>query len=320
MRLTFLTVLVAVCATVSAQTYEFNPKWEKGTEKVLTMVQVEREYENDELISDTTVYNKAIVMVIEESKSDYTLEIIYENQALRAVLNFYSKIGEELQEYKDLKLLFSLDKESAETELLNWEETQDFMNGSFDQITGVLEEKNPEMAPYAGMIFMPIKEIFKSKENVEGYILNSIGYLLVPFQHEFRLNEAISSTESQENPFNPMQEISATTIVTLKSVDQVSGDCVIDREVKLDLSQFIEMIKGMMRSMAKSFGVDEESTDEKAEEFKNFEMDIINIQTIHYNSKSTWVQKAVSTVIVTGTDPKNGTRTKKEVVSTTTIK
>lgn len=305
---------------MSAQTHEFKPKWDKGTEKTLSIVQVEREYENDELISDTTIYNEVIVQVINESKSDYTLEVIYENQALRASIELYDKMGEELKEYRNLKLLFSLNKETAETELLNWEETQEFMNGSFDQITSVLEKKTPEMAPYVGLIFMPIKEIFKSKENVEGYMLNNIGFLLVPFQHQFRLNEAISITESQESPFNPMQEVSATTVVTLKSFDKSSGDCVIDQEIKLDLSQFIEMMKEMMKGMAESFGADEESTTNKMEEMNDFEMDITNVQTIYFNSKSTWVDKAVRIGLVTGTDPKDGTRTKKEVVSTTTLK
>lgn len=313
-------LLLTVGGTIAAQTHEFKPKWDKGTEKVLSMVQVEREYENDELISDTTVYNEAIVRVIDESKSEYTLEVTYENQALRASIELYDKMGEELKDYRDLKLLFSLNKETAETELLNWEETQEFMNESFDQMTSVLEKKTPEMAPYVGLIFMPIKEIFKSKENVEAYMLDNIGFILVPFQHQFRLNEAISTTDSQESPFNPMQELSATTIVTLKSFDKSSGDCVIELEVQLDLSQFIEMMKEMMKSMAESLGADEKSTEEKVEEMNEFEMDVTDIQTIYFNSNSTWVERAVSTGLVTGTNPRDRTRTKKEIVSTTTLK
>lgn len=320
MRLTILMLLLTVGGTIAAQTHEFKPKWDKGTEKVLSMVQVEREYENDELISDTTVYNEAIVRVIDESKSEYTLEVTYENQALRASIELYDKMGEELKDYRDLKLLFSLNKETAETELLNWEETQEFMNESFDQMTSVLEKKTPEMAPYVGLIFMPIKEIFKSKENVEAYMLDNIGFILVPFQHQFRLNEAISTTDSQESPFNPMQELSATTIVTLKSFDKSSGDCVIELEVQLDLSQFIEMMKEMMKSMAESLGADEKSTEEKVEEMNEFEMDVTDIQTIYFNSNSTWVERAVSTGLVTGTNPRDRTRTKKEIVSTTTLK
>ncbi len=320
MRIMILVLLSAVCGTLGAQTYEFKPNWEKGTEKVLSMVQVEREYENDELISDTTIYNEATVRVIDESITDYTLEVIYENQALRTSIELYDKMGEELKDYKDLKLLFSLNKETAETELLNWEETQEFMNGSFDQITSVLEKKVPEMAPMAGFIFMPLKEIFESKENVEAYMLDNIGFILLPFQYEFELGESITTTDSQENPFNPMQEISATTIVTLKSVDGASGECVIDQEVQLDLSQFIEMMKGMMKSMAESFGADEETTAKKMEEMNDFEMDMTNLQTVYFNSKSTWVEKAISTALVTGTDPKDGTKTRKEVVNTTTLK
>jgi len=320
MRLIILTFLLGANLIVLAQTHAFKPQWKPGMEKVLSISQIEREYENDELISDTTIYNDAIVRVIDESKSDYTLEVIYENQVLRAAMELYDRMDEELTDYKELKLLFSLNKETAETELLNWEETRKFMDQSIDQISSVLEAKAPEMSSLVGLVFSPIKEIFKSKENVEAYMLEHVGFILIPFQHEFRLNEAVRTTDSQENPFNPAEEISATTVVTLKSIDQASGAYVFNREVELDLSQFIEMMKELIKGMAESFGVDEDSAATKADEMSDFEMDVTNIQVIHFNAKSTWVEKAVSTGLVTATNPKDGTRTKKEVTVTTILK
>src|SRR5690606_842461 len=110
--------------------------------------QVEREFEDDKLISDTTIYNEAKIKVLKDNKDSYSLEILMENQALRSAIELYDNLGEELKDYKDLKLIYSVNKETAESELLNWKEAQKFMNESFDQIIIVFEDKMPEMAPY----------------------------------------------------------------------------------------------------------------------------------------------------------------------------
>lgn len=320
MRPILLALLLGICFSSTAQeVHTFKPQWEKGTEKVLTMAQVERDYENDALISDTTIYNEATIRVVDVSATHYRLEVTYENQALRAATVLYDRMGEELKEYRDLVLVLSLDKHTAEAELLNWKEAQKFMDGSIEQITRVLKKKTPEMAPMAKLVFLPIQEIFKSQENVEAYMLDNIGYMLLPFQHAFQLNEPLISTNSQANPFSPMQEIASTTIVTLKSMDVATGQCVIEQELQLDLSPFIEMMKAMMKSMAGAAGANEQVTNAKAEEMNDFELGMTQVKSIYYNAQSTWVEKVVTTGLVTGTDPKDGTRTRKEIVSTTTV-
>ena len=49
-------------------------------------------------------------------------------------------------------------------------------------------------------------------------------------------------------------------------------------------------------------------------------MDIENLQVITFDYQTTWVTKVVSTGIVSGTDPKKGIKTKKEIITTTEIK
>lgn len=317
-----LGTLTFLALTISGfgQDYNFKPLWKKGDVKQITIVQVEREYEDNELISDTTIYDDARIKVLKDNKDSYTLEIHLGNQALNAVIGFYDKIGEELAEYKYLKLIYSVNKETAESELLNWEEAHEFMNNSFDQIASFLKVEAPDVAPLIAMAFIPMKQSFKSKEAIEGYMETNIGYILTPFNKNFKLGESIAKTESQENPFNPRQEISATTLLTLASVDRKNQTCLINQEVELDLSEFIEMMKGMMQKMAASFGASDSMAAEKSKEMDEFEMDIENLQAITFNSSTSWVTKVVSTGIVTGTDPRNGMKTKKEVIRTTLVK
>ena len=311
---------IAVSTFSFGQNYNFKPGWNEGDAKLITITQVEREYEDDILITDTTLYNEASIKVLKDNKSTYTLEVLFENQALRAAIEFYNKLGEELKDYSDLKLIYSVNKETSEAELLNWKEAQKFMNKSFDQITNILEDKAPDAAPFIGMVFMPLKEIFSSKENMEAYMESEIGYILIPFYKNFKVGETITTTELQTNPFNPMNEILATTSLTLESVNQEFQTCSIHQKVDLDLSGFIEMMKGIMQEMAKSFGADEGVTAEKMKEMDDFEMDIMNLQAITFNYKTSWVTKVVGTAVVTGTDPENGIKTKREIITTTVIK
>ncbi|MDX1447242.1 hypothetical protein, partial [Lishizhenia sp.] len=303
MRRLITIALLSISTLGFGQDYNFQPKWTKGDVKQITITQVEKVFEDDKLISDTITYNHATIKVLKENKDSYSLEILMENQALRSSIELYDKLGEELKDYKDLKLIYSVNKETAESELLNWKEAQKFMNESLDQITNILEDKTPDMASYIGMIFMPIKEIFKSKENIEAYMEDNIRYILTPFSKNFKVGDTITTTETGENPFIPMQEISTTTLLTLESVNKEAKTCMISQEVELDLTEFIEMMKGMMQKMAESYGANDSITAEKSKEMDEFEMDIENLQVITFDYQTTWVTKVVGTEIVSGTDP-----------------
>lgn len=320
MKILFTLSCLLSSSILFCQVYQFKPQWEKGEVKQLIITQVEKEYENDSLIADTTTYNEASIEVIAEKKASYTLEVLFENQAFRLAQAFYDKLGEELTDYSNLKLIYSVNKETAEAELLNVEEAQAFMNMSFEQINALLADKTPEIAPYVKMAFMPLKEVFNSKENIEAYMEDNISFILTPFNKKFILGDTISTTDTTENPFNPMQEITATTLLELRAVDESAKTATIGQTVELDLSQFKEMMKGMMQQMAQSFGANDSITAEKSKAMDDFDMDLENHQSITFDYETTWVTKVVGTSRVLTTDPRDGSSKKKEVVSTTRIK
>lgn len=316
-----ITILVILFAyTGIGQEYNFKPQWKKGTTKHLIITQVEKEYEDDKLIEDTTKYNEAKITVLKENKDSYTLEVLFENQALQSVIEFYDNLGEELTDYQHLKLIVTVDKVTAKLELQNWEEAQAFMNNSFEQITKVVEEKEPDMASMVGLIFMPIKQVFSSKENIEAYMLSFVGYLFTPYNHDFKVGETITSVDAEDNPLNPMQQVSATTLLRLEQVDEKSNNCIITNEVVLDLSDFKEMMKDMMLKMAASFEENDSIAKNKAKEFGEFQMDMKNVQTITFNKHSSWVTKTVANSTFLMTDPQTGIEKKAETVITTVVR
>lgn len=313
---TFLFLIIS--SLVYSQDFNFKPNWKVGEIKVATITNNEKEFKKGSLIKDTTTYNEIQIKVLKENKENYTLEILFENVALKSVLEIYQKLGEELTEYKNMKLIIEIDKKTAVYNLVNWKEAQDFMIESFDQIERLIDKKIPEMASITSFIFMPIKEIFKNKESIEDYIQSEIDYILIPFNKDLSLNETIIYTEKTENPFSPMQNITSSTYFTLTSMNEKTNTCTINQSIILDLSEFKEMMKSMMQRMSNSFGANDSITKSKSEDLDLFEMDMTNEKIISFDYKSTWVKKVVATVTVTGNDPKEGKR-KSEIVSTVII-
>ena len=303
---------------VQSQVYEFKPIWKVGEQKTINITHHTQEFENDTLITDSTSANEIKIEVIKENKEAFIIKLSLENQALQSAVSFYHKIGEELTEYHDLQLIASINKETAEAELINWEEAQTFMFKSFDAISDKLDEKVPEKAAFASFLFMPLKEVFKDKKNISDYMLENIHFMLSPFNQEFNLNQTITKVETEKNPFNPMQEINATTKLTLMEVNEDTNSALIKQEVFLDLSEFLEMIKGMMQKMAQTFGANDSIVGEKSNEIDEIEMDITNEMEIIFNMQSTWVSKAIRNAIVTSTDPKDGLKSR-TVVKTTYV-
>lgn len=97
------TILCILISTLGfSQDYNFIPKWNKGNVRQITFTHHESIYEDGVLIFDTTYFNNGSIKVIEDNADNYVLEIVYENQALRAVQEFYDKLDEELKEFKTL--------------------------------------------------------------------------------------------------------------------------------------------------------------------------------------------------------------------------
>jgi len=318
MKQLFVLSLIVISFFSYGQEYAFLPKWKTGDTKTVTMERRETEFRDGEIYSDTLIYNDARLKVLGEDKENYQLQIQYENVALKAAMELYEKMGQEMPNYKELSLVYNVNKKTGASELANWEEVQKFMNESFDLIAQGLSENVPEMAAFSTMIFTPIKEIFKSKENVESYMNSEIGYLLAPFGQTLEVGKTNSVTESTENPFNKSSEIESTTNITLLEVDKAAHNCIINQEIELDLTEFKEMIKNMVQKMAQSFGAEDSTAQLATDKLDDFEMDMTNQQHITFDFESTWVTKVETTVKVTASVPGEGKRVN-EVHSKVTV-
>ena len=318
MKLILTISLIAYSAIVYSQNYTFSPSWKKGEKKTLSIEYNEKEFSNNKLILDTTYFNKASIEVLNEKSEDYTIQIIYPNQGMRKAMELYEDLGKEFDAYKDLKLKYAINKKSGAADLINWKEVQSFITLGFDKIKNAVDGKGSSMNSM-DLIFKPIMEIFSTKENIEAYMYDHIYYMLIPYNDSFTVGDTLVKTEIEENPFNPNMECSSTTRLLLDSYDQSKNECHFIEQTEIDLDEFVETMKMMMRQMTKSMGVDDSTAMKKINEIDNFMMDMEMINSINYNTESTWVTKIVEKRNVSATR-KNGKFTRKEVTKTTIIK
>lgn len=315
-----ITFLAIICYHAFGQTaeYKFTPKWKEGDKKTVTIEQNETEYKNGELVEENTSHLTTEIEILKENNDDYILKVVHENIALRTVVNFYDKLGDELNTYKNLKLEFRINKQTGKADLINWKDAQQFMNESFDQINTLLKKKVPDMAGIAKRTFVPIVEMFKSKENIEAYMSNEIGFLLFPYDKIFVVGDTLSTKESCANPFNPLDMITQTTLSYLSNLDETKKICDINTTEIYDLTEFKEMMKTMMENMTKSLGAEDSTRDKAAKEINSIDFDMSNLTVITFDYNSTWPVKVVKTGKVTAGDPKG--KTERTVIQTMTIK
>lgn len=275
----------------------------------------EREYEGDALTHDSTTTFDAKLSVLAEDDTSYTVEMLYTDIAMKAVLAMATELEKDLTGYERLKIVYSVNKKSGESHLKNWEEARDFMLGSFRSLTELMGGVDPELGSLGSIILAPLMQAFDSKSSTEEYMANHIGFFLIPFEHTTSLNDTISTTEYKENPFNPAQEIASTTNLILTKVDAQKGVYTFREETVLDLSSFIEMLKSMMDKMAGAFGASDSAMTKAKDEMNSFEMDMTAYQEVEFDAASTWITSVTQVAKVVTTDPRTGLKSVKESIT-----
>lgn len=300
--------VLMMSASMFAQEYSFRPVWKKGQKKVITMTQRERSFENDSLETDTTTTEEILLTVVGATETHYTLRMLRENVAFRKVMELYEELDEDFSGYENLELDFRVDRQTGEVELINWEDAQRFMNEGLDQLSAILSGKSTEAASAFNLLLAPVREMYRSQENIEAQMEEHLGFLFRPYAHTYVKGERISETESSENPFNPMTELSVTTHLELVEVYEDEQHAMFEQTVEFDLDEFLEMMRSMMMRMGEAFGASDSSMSAHSKEIEDFQMDITNQQTITYDMESTWVIAAETKAEVTVTDPGKGVK------------
>lgn len=314
---TTLSLLMALL--ISALTYaqtpvSFQPKWKVGDKRKATIVETGTGYKNGEITEQTTETIDVLYEVMKETVTDYTVKITIENIALKSVEKFYDKIGEDLKAYKDLNLLYRVNKMGGTADLLNWKEAKAFIEESFEQVTKVVKKKSPDSEMMVGFVMKSVVTMFDSKEAVEGYLEGEVNMLIMPFGKAFPLNDTLKVDDYQANPFNPGEEVRAVQQYVL--TDQGKGLYNINHTMDIDLSGFVAMMKEMMAGFGKSLGVSDSSVANKTAELDELEFNMDYHTNWVFNSNTSWPESFKMVTDFYGSDPSGARRNLTERVVT----
>lgn len=311
----FLLFSFTINATLFAQApVTFQPNWKVGDKRVATIVETETEYLNGEVTEENIETLDVRYEVMKETATDYTVKITIENVALQTVQEFYDKIGEDLKAYKDLELLYRVNKMGGTADLINWKEAKAFIEESFEQVTKVIKKKSPDSEMMVGFMMKSVVSMFDSKESIESYLEGEVNMLVMSFGKAFPLNDTLRVEDIQVNPLNPTEEVGAVQKYVL--TEQGKGLYNISHTTDIDISGFVAMMKEMMSALGKSLGVSDSSVTKKTDELNNFELTMDNHTNWVFNANTSWPESLKMTVDVKGNDPKGARRNYTERVIT----
>ncbi len=301
-------------AAIAQSTFIFQPKWKVGDKRTATIVRSEMEYLNGELTDESAETLPVDYEVIKETSTAYLVKVTLENVALQAVIGVYEKVSDELPKYRNLELIYQINKIGGAADLVNWKEARDYIKTSFDQIGVLLKKKDPDAEDYLKFIMKPILSVFESKEGIEGYMKGEIELLTMHYGINMVLNDTVMNIEMEPNPFNPAEEISTTHKYYL--TEQGKGLYNINYSIQFDMTNFVAMMKQMMSELGNSIGVSDSSIAKKNAELDDITFDMINSSDYTYNELTGWLTQITHVSEVLGTDPKGKRRkiVKQEVI------
>lgn len=286
----------------------FQPKWKVGDKRTATITTKEVKYKDGELTEDDTEILTAQYEVLKETETAYTVRVTLDNVVLSVAASFYDKIGEDLKKYKDLVLLYQVNKIGGTADLTNWKEAQAFIKESFGQMEKVVKKKNPDMAGFIKLAFNPILAMFDSKEAIEGYMTEEIKLIMLPFTQSYVVGDTLKIEDNEPNPFNPAEEIASTHLYLLNEKDLDEGLYTLDYSLQLDMSGFVAMMKDMMRNLGNSMEIEDSTMEKTNAELESLNFDMTNNAQWLFNANTSWPISVSKTAVIIATSGKGESR------------
>ncbi|HEX2618167.1 MAG TPA: hypothetical protein VHL57_11535 [Flavobacteriales bacterium] len=307
MRKSLLAATLLVASLLQAQEASLLivPRWKVGDSRTLDVTQVTHEDKAGTTGDDRTMQH-IVVRVVNEDPKAYILRMQCDNPIVGAVTKLGGTPGQGLDPFKQVMLRYSVSKYDGRPHLENWEEVQKFMRKSFDVTMASLKQDTAAVAA-AGLLLLPVMDVFKSREGVEEYFSEVINYVTFPFGKRIADNDTLKATSYCRNPFNPTgnDSIPVRALTHVQQIDRLQQQAVVRRVERTDFSAFVDLMKGMMRqsmASAKVTPADRKRAEAKMEaELKGMRFDMDTEALYTMDLLSTWPLAVKSTVRMTAT-------------------
>lgn len=308
-----LSALLLTCSwSVAQDRIIIVPNWNVGDTRRLHYTEKTYEMENDTVRIDTQEEWDASLKVTKSTSAAFIVELVYKDAAMRKLEDFHNKIGS-APNYKDLVLRYKVDKKTGLTELENWKEAQQFVQNQFELVSSAVGEEDAEGGALLATLFGPFTSMLEDEATAKAYFKDELGFLTSVYGKDLMQRDTLRTVEKAENPLQPGDTLTSTTLMTISSHDLAKQRMVIRTEVIYDMSQFIAMMKTMMAKLIDALAKVAESESKKKgdqaaaaktkkemqDAFDNMEFAVKNQTLTTVNTLTSWPVKVVSTGRVT---------------------
>jgi len=279
--LPFLILLFSNSSLLAGDTLRFAPTMKKGDTRIATIVQTTISNEGGEETIDKEEPITAKFEVTGIDKKYIYIDVLYENVVFKQALKTLEKLDLEGPVSEDLDLKYRIDKLSGESYLINWKETRKFVTGGIDQIVDALDD---DTKSFAGLIFQPIKSMFKDEETVQQYFKDNLMLFDDLYSQPFIENDTLHKIDSAENPMMPGKNVVVEYDLVAKNLNSESNTVEIETFADMDMSFIIDMMKQMIQK----FSSTEEKADEKLAEANAIKIEMTITENYLYNYETGW--------------------------------
>ncbi len=299
--------------TIVAQKYNFNPMWKVGDVRKIVQEQTQSEYADDSLTETQSVTTYSIIKVVKENKDAYIVEFNSKNSFITVVERDMEGFGEALKDYSFIPFKFSINKKNGESELLNNDEVQQYLEEFSEKAKDELTKSDDPTGAFMMLAFLPIRASYKDKETIEASFEHDFGFITLPFKHELELGKTTVVIDTIDNPLNKSKQVQTTSTLKLESVDGSIAQ--ISVNVDLDMEQFFGELKEMMKKMMRAFASEDESMEEQIKAVDEMEFSLTNKMNLKYNQTTGWVKEVDGKSVISVFDFKSKVNKKTETIT-----
>jgi hypothetical protein len=242
----FLTSIIGFSQTDSTKV-AFVSYWSIGDSYDFKISKITKKWDKDNQEKEDREEYIANFTVIDSTEDSYTIRWKYENQ-LKNTFQIPDELVEKFSKYSVTEIIYKTSEVGDFVEVVNWKEISKSMNGMFNDVISVLGQKDKKLKKFLEERFEPMKEMYSSKEGIEGLLLKELQYFHYPMGVEFDYSEPFMYDDELPNLLGG-EPIKGKGKLTFSGVDHEEGFCIMKQELNLDPEDTKRLILDVFKTL-----------------------------------------------------------------------
>lgn len=229
--------------------------WNKGDSYDFKITKVKRTWEENVLVENDSSQYVANFFVLDSTTDNYTIKWKYTESIISSLDKALGKLSEARaaidsinRKYNVTSIIYTTDTVGEFVEVINWKEISELSSKIFDEIERESIRKSPDKKDVLTKAFLPLKQLFKTRDGIEQFLLNDIQHIHFPMGYDYTITEPI--TYEQDYPdLVGVGPISGDVTLHFEDVDFENASCTLYENIKIDPEKAKIAIKNLLSKM-----------------------------------------------------------------------